>query len=80
MLYEMQFRPAFMAYFANAKTPEEAADIFRRGYENGSANALATREQMNRYVNVGSLDADGFYNKDSIQAKKIYNIINNYNG
>ena len=80
MLYEMQFRPAFMAHFANAKTPEEAADIFRRGYENGSANALATREQMNRYVNVGSLDADGFYNKDSIQAKKIYNIINNYNG
>ena len=75
MLYEMQFRPVFMAHFANAKTPEEAADIF----ENGSANALATREQMNRYVNVGSLDADGFYNKDSIQAKKIYNIINNYN-
>ena len=62
------------------KTPEVAADIFRRGYENGSTDALATREQMNRYVNVGSLDADGFYNKDSAQARKIYNIINNYNG
>lgn len=79
VLHEMNQRPAFMRAFMAAKTPEQAADAVRRGYENGSANALATTEQMNRYVAVGSPSASGFYSKDKKMADKIYNIINKWN-
>ena len=65
-----------MRAFMAAKTPEQAADAVRRGYENGSENALATTEQMNRYVAVGSPSASDFYSKDKKMADKIYNIIN----
>ena len=73
VLHEMNQRPAFMRAFMAAKTPEQAADAVRRGYENGSANALATTEQMNRYVAVGSPSASDFYSKDKKMADKIYN-------
>lgn len=79
VLHEMNQRPAFMRAFMAAKTPEQAADAVRRGYENGSANALATTEQMNRYVAVGSPSASDFYSKDKKMADKIYNIINKWN-
>ena len=76
MLHEMSQRPAFLSAMANTTTVEEAADIMRRGFENGSAHALATKKDLDRYTKVGSPDADGFAMRDNEAANRIYNIYN----
>lgn len=76
MLYEMSQRTAFLNAISEATTPEEAADAMRRGYENGSKNALASKKQMDSYVNVGGLNSEDIYNKDAEQAKRIYSRLN----
>jgi hypothetical protein len=40
----------------------------RRGFENGSSNALASKKHMDSYVNVGSPGANAIYAKDAKQA------------
>jgi len=44
--YEMENRPVFLNMLRNTTDIEHATDIVFRGYENGSENQLATREQM----------------------------------
>jgi thiazole synthase ThiGH ThiG subunit len=68
MLLEMSQRNAFQNAIANASSPEEAADAMRRGFENGSSNALASKKHMDSYVNVGSPGANAIYAKDAKQA------------
>ena len=76
MLYEMSQRIAFQKAMAAATTPAEAADAMRRGFENGSNTALASKSQMDAYINVGSPGADDIYEKDAKQANKIYSRLN----
>lgn len=72
MLFEMSQRPAFLKAIAAATTPEQAADAMRRGFENGSANSLATKKQMDGYIAVGSPGANAIYAKDAKQANRLY--------
>lgn len=76
MLYEMSQRPAFLNAISAATTPEEAADAVRRGFENGSNKALASKKQMDDYIKVGSPGADDIYRKDAKQANWVYSRLN----
>ena len=46
--HEMQQRPALLQALQSAKTSTEAVDAVYRGYENGSANALTSVDQMTK--------------------------------
>ena len=76
MLYEMSQRPAFLEAMKKAQTPAESADAVRRGFENGSKTALASKKQMDAYEKVGSPGADDIYRKDAKQAERLYSRIN----
>lgn len=72
--YELQQRPELMRQLQYAETPEEAADLIYRGYENGSTAALATPDQLTEtysraWENLEDYPTYNYYDQLSIRQK-----------